>query len=155
MSECLFTAKWFWVRVHLQSQKWDYLLNHIFYNSLMKNRVWFNDSWFIFHDSSWSFHEPYFSRKKKFQESFRVNRISTKLFNNIIILKTFLLTISFIIQFFIEQRFCKYHLLRSQKQQNYKMRLLTMQAFVYYLIFSGVRDFFHKIMQHKEIWFVM
>ena len=29
--------------------------------------VRFNDSWFVFHDSSWSFHEPYFSRKHIFQ----------------------------------------------------------------------------------------
>ena len=34
-----------------------------------KVRVWFNDSWFVFHDSSWSFHEPYFSRKYVFHES--------------------------------------------------------------------------------------
>ena len=29
--------------------------------------VRFNDSWFVFHDSSWSFHEPHFSRKHIFQ----------------------------------------------------------------------------------------
>ena len=33
-------------------------------------RVQFNHLWFVFHDSSWSFHEPYFSRKHTFHESF-------------------------------------------------------------------------------------
>ena len=37
-------------------------------------RVRFNDSWFVFHDSSWSFHEPYFSKKQIFHESYRMNR---------------------------------------------------------------------------------
>ena len=32
-------------------------------------RVRFNDSWFVFQESSWSFHEPYFSRKHVFHES--------------------------------------------------------------------------------------
>ena len=36
--------------------------------------VRFNDSWFVFHDSSWSFHEPYFSKKHLFHEPKRVNR---------------------------------------------------------------------------------
>ena len=30
-----------------------------------------------------------------------------------------------------------------------------MQAFIYYLIYSGVRNFLRKIMQYKEIWFVL
>ena len=34
------------------------------------------------------------------------------------------------------------------------MRQLTMQAFIYYLIYYGVRNF-RKIMQHNEIWFVL
>ena len=39
------------------------------------------DSWFVFHDSSWSFHEPYCSKRYIFHESYRVNReASTKLF---------------------------------------------------------------------------
>ena len=62
--------------------------------------------------------------------------------------------ISSIIQFFIKQRFCKHHFLQGQKQQNdktRKTRQLTIQAFIYYLIYSGVRKVFCKIMQHKEI----
>ena len=30
-----------------------------------------------------------------------------------------------------------------------------MQEFIYYLIYSGVRNFFRKIMQYKEIWLVL
>ena len=36
-------------------------------------RVQFNDAWFVFHDSSWSFFGPYFSRKHIFYESYRVS----------------------------------------------------------------------------------
>ena len=36
-------------------------------------RVGFNDSWFLFHDSSWSFHEPYFSKTHIFHQSYRVS----------------------------------------------------------------------------------
>ena len=38
-------------------------------------RVRFNDSWLVFHNSSWSFHEPYFSRKEIFHKLYRKNRI--------------------------------------------------------------------------------
>ena len=37
-------------------------------------KVRFNASWFVFHHSSWSFLEPYFSRKHLFHESYTVNR---------------------------------------------------------------------------------
>ena len=37
------------------------------------NKIQFTDSWFVFRDSSWSFHEPYFSRKRIFHEWYRVN----------------------------------------------------------------------------------
>ena len=37
-------------------------------------RVWFNDSWFVFQNSSWSFREPYFSIEHLFHESYKVNR---------------------------------------------------------------------------------
>ena len=76
----------------------------------------FNDSWFVFHNSRWSFHEPYFSRKHLFHESYRVNRTqdySLKTFkevpNYFAMSKTFLSTISTIIHFFIEQKFFKHH----------------------------------------------
>ena len=32
-------------------------------NVMLESMVWFNDSWFVFHDFSWSFHESYFGRK--------------------------------------------------------------------------------------------
>ena len=35
------------------------------------------------------------------------------------------------------------------------MRELTMQRFIYYLIYSGARETFCKIIQHKEIWFLL
>ena len=54
--------------------------------------------------------------------------------DNVTILKTFLLTISFVIQ---------------------QTRKWTIQIFFYYLIYSGVTTAFHKIMQNKEIGFVM
>ena len=37
-------------------------------------RVRFNDSWFVFHDSSWSFREPCFSWKHIFHELYRANK---------------------------------------------------------------------------------
>ena len=38
------------------------------------NRICFKDSWFVFHESSWSFQKPYFSRKHIFDELHWVNR---------------------------------------------------------------------------------
>ena len=45
------------------------MLSFCFFNS-----VQFNDSWFVLHDSSWSFHKPNFRRKHVFYESYRVDR---------------------------------------------------------------------------------
>ena len=53
--------------------------------------------------------------------------------------------------FFIEQKFCKHHSLWKRKQQGDKTRQLTIQAIIYYLIYSDVRKAFRKIMQGKEI----
>ena len=36
--------------------------------------VQFKDSWFVFHNSSRSFHKPYFSQKNIYHESFSMNR---------------------------------------------------------------------------------
>ena len=44
----------------------------------------------------------------------------------------------------------KHHFLRGRKQQNDKTRQLTIQPSIYYLIYSGVRKVFSKIIQHKE-----
>ena len=37
-------------------------------------RVQFDDSWFIFHSSSWHFHESYFCWKQIFHKSYRVDK---------------------------------------------------------------------------------
>ena len=87
-------------------------------------RVRFNDSWFIFHNSSWSFHKPEFSRKHISriiwsEQNTRLwpskLKINTELCGKDIILKTLLSTISSMIHFFIKQKFCKYQFLYSQK----------------------------------------
>ena len=44
-------------------------------------RVRFNDSWCIFHNSSWSFHEPYFRKRHIFHESYRVSEHNTRLWS--------------------------------------------------------------------------
>ena len=64
------------------------------------------------------------AEKHKFHESFSVNRT---------------------------QDFCKHHLLQSRKQLNDKTKQLIMQAFIYHLVYSGVRNVFCKIRQRKEI----
>ena len=43
-------------------------------NIITVPKVRFNDSWFVFQDSSWSFSEPYFTIKHIFHKSFRVIR---------------------------------------------------------------------------------
>ena len=43
-------------------------------NIITVPRVRFNDSWFVFQDSSWSFYKPYFSIEHIFHKSFRVIR---------------------------------------------------------------------------------
>ena len=48
--------------------------NITFWKYIFYFRVRYNNSWLVFHDSSWSFYEPYFNRKHIFQESFSVNR---------------------------------------------------------------------------------
>ena len=50
----------------------QFFLSHS--NDMISYRVQFIDLWFVFHNSSWSFHEPYFSRKHIFHKSYRVNR---------------------------------------------------------------------------------
>ena len=48
--------------------------------------------------------------------------------------------ISFIIQFIIEQSFRKHHLLRSREERDYKKRQLTIQTYIYNLIFALVSE---------------
>ena len=52
----------------------------------------------------------YYLKKEKNDENFTHIHINYKLFGNIIILKTFLCTISSIIHFSIEQKLCKHFL---------------------------------------------
>ena len=49
-------------KVPKSSQKFFFLAQNV--------RVWFNNLWFIFHNSSWSFPGSYFSRKNIFHESY-------------------------------------------------------------------------------------
>ena len=51
------------------------------------------------------------SAENTFHESYKMNRtqVNTKLFSNVMILKTFLSTISNIAHFFTKQKFCKHH----------------------------------------------
>ena len=117
-----------------------YSLSQIF-NAINDNcRVWFSDSRFMFHDSSWSFYESVLAERHisriTWREQYKIMDLNlhtrTKLLDNVIILKTFLSTISFIIQFFIKQRFRKHHFLQGRKQQNDETRQLTIQGFIYY-----------------------
>ena len=62
--------------------------------------------------------------------------MNTKLFDNVIILKTILWTTSSIIHFSVEQKFCKHHFLGILKLRTAKKN-------------SGVRKVFRKIMQQK------
>ena len=107
------------------------------------DRVRFNNSWFVFHDSNCSFHQTYFSRKRILHESFRVIRTqdyglnlqtSTKLSENVIILKTFLSTISSIVQFFTKQKFCKHHFSGAGNNKWISRDNLTIQAFIYHSV---------------------
>ena len=45
--------------------------------------------------------------------------------------------------------------LQSQKYQIEEIRQLTVQIFVYYLIYSGARKAFLEIIQHKAVWFAL
>ena len=38
------------------------------------SKVWFSNSWFIFDNPSWSFHEPYLIRKLTLHKSYRESR---------------------------------------------------------------------------------
>ena len=59
-----------------------------------------------------------------------------------------------IVHLFIEQKFWK-HFLQSRKYQIEAIRQLTVQTFIYYLIYSGARKAFHEIIQHKAVWFAL
>ena len=115
-------------------------------------RIWINDSWFAFHDCIWSFHKPYFGRKHIFHKQIIQSEqntrlwslnlhISTKLFGNVIISKTFLSFISSTMHFFIEQKFCKGHFYRTENKQNAKTRQLTIQTFTAWFALVSEKHF--------------
>ena len=106
-----------------------------------------------------------FSRKYIFQESFRVNKTQdygletcqqVQNYSAIIILKTFLSTVSFINKLFIEQKFCKHHFFfgaESNKMirwENWQFKYLLVLWFTVVSVKT-----FRIIMQHKEIWFII
>ena len=68
------------------------------YTFILYTRVWFNDSWFVIHDSSWSFNESYWT-EHKITAMKPANKYQ----------------IPTIIHFFIKQKFCKYQFLQSRK----------------------------------------
>ena len=81
-------------------------------------RVQFNHLWFVFHDSSWSFHEPYFSRKHTFHESFEWTEhkiMILKPANKYQIIRQQWFTLLSI--FFIKQKFWKHYFLQSRNNK--------------------------------------
>ena len=96
------------------------------YGHFLTSRVPLNDSWFVLHDSNWSFDKPYFSKRNIFHESYRVNITQDYMVlkqggkYQIILhwhnFKTFLSMISTMTYFFIKQKFCR-HFLRSRKNK--------------------------------------
>ena len=100
------------------------------------SRVQFNNSRFVFHDSSWSLHEPCFRWKHIFHVSYRKNitqdygfKTKKQVFNIQIISKTFLSMISTIIYFIIKQKFCKHNFLRSRNNKLKKWDSLLFKTF--------------------------
>ena len=85
-----------------------------------------NDSWFVFHDSSWSFHEPYLAENTYFTNRLEWTQHKIMIFKPVskyqIIrhlhnFKNILSTISTIIHFFIKQTFSKHHFTRSRNNK--------------------------------------
>ena len=83
---------------------------------MINNRVRFNDSWFLFQNSSWSIQESYLRWKHMFHEKCRVDKIvGFKPANrHQIIPQSSLSTISIINHFFVKQKLCKHYFLRSR-----------------------------------------
>ena len=114
------------------------------------NRVQFSDSWFVFRDSSWGFHKPYFSKKHIFHESYRANRIMVlKLSNKYQIIWQCYNFKNIIVDdhslFFTKSKISNW----KDEKINHP------NIYYYYLIYSGNRKSFRKIMQKKEFWFVL
>ena len=140
-----FGSKWFlsWYR---GIDCWPFSSRRLVY------RIRFNDSWFIFH-KSWLFLE---FLVKKTQDYGLEACQQVQNYSAIIILKTFLSTVSFINKLFIEQKFCKHHFFfgaESNKMirwENWQFKYLLVLWFTVVSIKT-----FRIIMQHKEIWFII
>ena len=70
----------FWytcVKWSKNDRKWQKIVSAVLFISQEPYIIWFSfitHLWFLFHDSSWSFHESYFCRKLIFHKSHRANR---------------------------------------------------------------------------------
>ena len=126
------------------------------------NRVRFNDSWFVFHDSSWSFNELNFSKKHIFHESYRLSRTydydleTYKKVLNYSTLSKFqdhsyrrfpTSSISLLSKSLVNKIFTEL------KITNWNDETFNIKTFIYYVIHSGARKAFRKVILQKEIWF--
>ena len=124
-------------------------------------RVQFNNSWFLFHNSSWSFHEPYFSRKH-FHKSYGMNKTQDyglKTYTSVpnYLKKCHNFKIIFMDNFHHHQFLYWAKVLQTSfftKLRQFHSNK-TIQTLIYYFIYSGGRKAFHKVMQHKEIQFAL
>ena len=118
-------------------------------------RFWFNDSWFMFHDFSWSFHKPYFSRKHIFHKLYRVNRTQDYGFRTCKQVSNYLALSQFQKHLYRQvlpssislssKRFENVPFYRAENKL--KRQESTIQTFIYYLIYSGATIAFHEIIQ--------
>ena len=112
------------------------------------HEVRFNDLWFVFDDSSWSFIEPYVSRKYIFHESYEwtehrimVLKPANKYqiiwwcpsFENILINDFQQHSISLLSTSFSDIIFTEANIIYCKNRQ------LNIQIFIYYLIYLGAR----------------
>ena len=125
------------------------------------DRVQFNNSWFVFHDSSLSFHGPYFSRNKNFMNHLGWTEYKIMVLKPANKSKTIGQCHNFWKDFY--QRFpSSSNSLSSKgfvnilfygdnlwKQLSDKTRQLTTQAFIYYLIYS--ETFFVKSCNTRKL----
>ena len=132
---------WLQIFMHKEASSLISLLYIVYFEFLLYNvlntvrnigrhsRAQFNDPSFVFHDSSWHFHDPYFCRKHIHHESYKVNRTQDyglKICKQV----TNYLTLSW----FWKQSYWQFPAsiissLSKRKEQTEKMRQLTNQVF--------------------------
>ena len=78
-------------------------------------------------------------------------QIRTRLFDNVMTLKTFLSTITSIMPFNIMQKFCKHHFLLSWILQTAKMRQLAIQKLFYYWFTLARGKYFIKLCKSSSL----